>query len=674
MRKKRGIYLSVSNRINLHLIIIFIIFMVLAIFSLEQDQLTAFSPGECGGTDPGADDYILCECGDTITRDYVMKEDLFDCSGDGLFVQRDLTIDCAGFRVRGTATPLDSVFGISTVRKGHDVTIRNCHVSGFNVGIRIHFARFVSVENSDIGPNVRNGITSVGFYGESIVNNKIHDNGWNGIYFDETWRSTIENNEIYNNDMGIDFIPLREITDEGHLRVSDHTIRFNSIYNNTKKRNLVRSGSAINIRGPNSLIEGNTFARNRIGLIIEPLYSPSLDSLVSSGNIYLNNVLIENERNLDFESFLSDRWDYSKFSDEFLGNTFDGKAIVWENGLNGDVFDGLDLAAFVCVSCKDILITNSQIQDLYFLNTNDSVVRLSYSDNGDRGVTLFHSHNNDIEMTITENSRPILERKSTGNIIREVPIVCEDNDGDGYDLCDESDDGKVPDCDDTKAQVHPGAVEECNLIDDNCNGEVDESMNLCVSENQCITGVCTQLGECVFDDSQCELGDFNCTDVDEDGVLDFDAVDCPIGKDQSGCILRRDTIDAREFENLLPESKLFGLNWTRSRVDDPRLLRNLTLEDSTRGSITFLGGHDFVRVRGEDGCFARIQFDQVMTIENGRIVLNTGLIPILDKRARLTFRSVSFLDPKILWDGADCDDCSEVSYNNGGFCGGCAWI
>lgn len=31
-----------------------------------------------------------------------------------------------------------------------------------------------------------------------------------------------------------------------------------------------------------------------------------------------------------------------------------------------------------------------------------------------------------------------------------------------------------PDCDDNNASVHPGASEVCNLLDDNCNGEVDE--------------------------------------------------------------------------------------------------------------------------------------------------------------------------------------------------------
>ncbi len=39
-----------------------------------------------------------------------------------------------------------------------------------------------------------------------------------------------------------------------------------------------------------------------------------------------------------------------------------------------------------------------------------------------------------------------------------------DGDGDGYDLCD--------DCDDTDAGVYPGAVELCNGVDDDCDGDV----------------------------------------------------------------------------------------------------------------------------------------------------------------------------------------------------------
>ena len=47
--------------------------------------------------------------------------------------------------------------------------------------------------------------------------------------------------------------------------------------------------------------------------------------------------------------------------------------------------------------------------------------------------------------------------------------VCLDSDGDGYGSCE--------DCDDTNAGINPGAEEDCDGVDNDCDGDIDEGVN-----------------------------------------------------------------------------------------------------------------------------------------------------------------------------------------------------
>jgi hypothetical protein len=119
----------------------------------------------------------------------------------------------------------------------------------------------------------------------------------------------------------------------------------------------------------------------------------------------------------------------------------------------------------------------------------------------------------------------------------EFPMGCVDNDGDGYGLnC-----ANGPDCDDNAAARYPSATELCDNIDNDCDGDIDNGLNV---GGTCTVGpgVCASTGVYICDASgqqvcmvtgagmgtpeMCDGVDNDCDMlVDEDGVCDLCALD-----------------------------------------------------------------------------------------------------------------------------------------------------
>lgn len=100
-----------------------------------------------------------------------------------------------------------------------------------------------------------------------------------------------------------------------------------------------------------------------------------------------------------------------------------------------------------------------------------------------------------------------------------VPTSAIDTDGDGY--------GNDVDCNDNNPQIHPDADEECNGVDDNCDGKVDEG---CGDDDDDSTA-----GDDDDDDSTASDDDDSTSGVlgdDDDDPFD-DARACDCGSDEA---------------------------------------------------------------------------------------------------------------------------------------------
>jgi hypothetical protein len=160
---------------------------------------------DCGGG-------RLCRCGDRVIADYVLREDIGPCPGDGLRVRRAVRLDGNGHLVRGSGAR--GSVGVQVDGTASGARIQNLGITGFERGLRLVKAERVRVEavaahdNGDAASRVGYGIDLAGgasrnvllrvqvfrnadegihvgsaAHENRIVESEIHDNGRENVYF-----------------------------------------------------------------------------------------------------------------------------------------------------------------------------------------------------------------------------------------------------------------------------------------------------------------------------------------------------------------------------------------------------------------------------------------------------------------------------------------------------------
>ncbi|MGB9637624.1 MAG: hypothetical protein ACPLY7_02385, partial [Microgenomates group bacterium] len=150
-----------------------------------------------------------------------------------------------------------------------------------------------------------------------------------------------------------------------------------------------------------------------------------------------------------------------------------------------------------------------------------------------------------------------------------------------------------------------------------------------------------------------------CQDVDQDGVADYDSRSCPSGKDQ--CIEKTTDLARERLEQYIPTSSLFEITAQPTTNN----LFNFEIKKTKTAEIKFKTNLNLLQVDRNNGCFAKIDLDTVVQIEDRKIKIDSLNAPNLNAPAEIIFYNITFSNPVIKKDGVLCSQpqCKIKSYD-----------
>jgi parallel beta-helix repeat protein len=232
---------------------------------------------DCGDTAGFDGARMPCACGDNVVTntklrktDPVVSASPGDvCGIDGLAIIVDgITLDCAGFRLRGDGGPVGAEVGVF-LDAVKEVTLKNCKIENFGPGIWVDQSSNFTLQNNTVRFSFSSGILIVNSTKGTVKQNEAADNEGDGIELIDTTNTTVDkNNVVKNAGHGIDLDDSRTNVISNNF-VSDNGFDGISIAgspdpdNNAIVDNLVKRNKIDGIRLFGSA-DSNVIARNQV--------------------------------------------------------------------------------------------------------------------------------------------------------------------------------------------------------------------------------------------------------------------------------------------------------------------------------------------------------------------------------------------------------------------------
>lgn len=275
-------------------------------------------------------------CGEEITDDLTLTDDLH-CNERGLLIKEDdITIDCAGYSIIGT----DKNDSIGIYNDGHDyITIENCRIEDFERGIYVEDADETTIEGNTIS-NAMVGIEIVGGEEHVVTENIVHTpNSAAGIVLSNyILESEITDNRVFG--FGITGITLSYGVDDTFVARNDLNNMQYGLQIVLSSENMIRDntitdcekGISITVDSEENTIKGNTITNNAIGLQIRD----STDNTIY--NNYFDNGHDASDRDGSNTWFIEKTPGTNIIGGSYLGGNYWGEGDYTGADYNGDGF------------------------------------------------------------------------------------------------------------------------------------------------------------------------------------------------------------------------------------------------------------------------------------------------------------------------------------------------